>query len=156
LLLHFCMTSPVRANITFHMEFEHLTCIRVGGASPGPLNCGPQANSPKLPTVYCCTTQFHCELGQSPISALRMQWRFFAFSPPKMTNFQEGSYPTELLVCSASVPASNGKVILNSDNQIFSNRGQTTQIHPPQFFGGKGGSGMGRGEGLWRALSAYP
>ena len=34
-----------------------------GGASPGPPNRGLQADFPNLPTVYCCTTQFHRELG---------------------------------------------------------------------------------------------
>ena len=84
-------------------------------------------------------------LAKSPISALQAQWRIFAFSPANLTNLQGEYYHTELSVCWRYGPASGGKAILKSDEQIFSNRGAKSQnSNPPQkIFGGKGGSGVG-------------
>ena len=52
-----------------------------------------------------------------------VQWRIFAFSPANLTNLQGEYYYTELSVCWRYGPASGGKAILKSDQQIFSNRG---------------------------------
>ena len=84
-------------------------------------------------------------LAKSPVSALQAQWRIFAFSPANLTNLQGEYYYTELSVCWRYGPASGGKAILNSDDQIFSNRGAKFQnCNPPQnFWGVNGGLGWG-------------
>jgi len=103
---------------------------------------GPQIGAPKprVPNYRWCTVvprNSIVNMVKSPVSALRTQWRFFAFSPPNLTNFQGGSYTIELSVCSPYGPPSDGKVISNSDDQIFSNRGPNSQnSHSPPILGG--------------------
>ena len=84
-------------------------------------------------------------LAKSPVSALQAQWRIFACSPANLTNLQGEYYYTELSVCWRYGPASGGKAILKSDEQIFSNRGAKSQnSNPPQnFLGVKGGPEWG-------------
>ena len=53
---------------------------------------GPQIGAPKprVPNYRWCTVvprNSIVNMVKSPVSALRTQWRFFAFSPPNLTNF---------------------------------------------------------------------
>jgi len=60
-----------------------------GGASPGSRNRGLQADGPKLPTVHCCTMQFHRELGQkSSFSTTDSMAIFLHFYPPIWETFK--------------------------------------------------------------------
>ena len=120
---------------------------------------GPKTGAPKptVPNYLRCTavrSNSIANLVNSPVSALPTQWRFFAFSSPNWTDFQGGSCPIELSVCSPYCPLSDGKVISNSDDQIFGKLSKFTP--PPKFLGASGGPGGGFGKAPWGALVASP
>jgi len=89
---------------------------------PGPPNQSPKPMVPNYQWCAAVRRNSVTNLVKSPVSALWTQWRFFALSPPNVTNLQGGSYLTKLSVCFPYSPLFDGKVISNSDDQIFTVR----------------------------------
>jgi len=57
---------------------------------PGSPNRGLQADSPKPSTVYCCTMQFHRELGQKSIFSTTEAMVIFRIFTHKFDKFPRG------------------------------------------------------------------
>ena len=105
--------------------------------SRGVHHLGPQADCPKLPTVYCCMTQFHHEIGQKSSFSTTGVMAFFHIFTPRFGKLRRRLLPYHLLGCSPYSSLSDSKVISNSDDQIFSSRGLNSQNlpHPQCFLG---------------------
>jgi len=99
-----------------------LSMIEVRGCIAWAPKPEPQADGPKLPMVCCCATQFHHELGQKSSFSTMDTMEIFRIITPKCNKLTRGSYLTKLSVCFPYSPLFDGKVISNSDDQIFTVR----------------------------------
>jgi len=102
---------------------------------------GPQADGPKLPTVYWCTMQFHRELGQkSSFSTMDAMAIFFAFSAHNVTNFPGAPTISNCQFLSIVVFLTANWFQILTTNFFFSNLGgQTPKIYHTQV-GVQGGA----------------
>ena len=92
---------------------------------------GPQIGAPKprVPNYRWCTVvprNSIVNMVKSPVSALRTQWRFFAFSPPNLTNFQTTLSNCQFVLLMVLLPMTRYLAI----------GGQTPKIHTHPNFGG--------------------